>query len=204
MVFALVRTCFKLPLLDLTLILALFSMAMSPIAVADTSTTKRHATYLANALSMSDANVIFMRHALAPGFGDPASFQVNDCSTQRNLNDSGRNQARQLGQILVASNIAISTVLSSEWCRCWQTAELLGLGEWQKFAGLNSFFDGHADRDETLALLRQYLGKLPSKQITLMVTHQVVISAITGIAPTSGGMVLFDSKTGHAERLTFP
>ena len=89
------------------------------------------------------ANVIFLRHALAPGFGDPDNFIKQDCSTQRNLNNKGRLQARLIGHYLRASKISFSEILTSEWCRCIDTAKELNLGKWETFSGLNSFFEGH-------------------------------------------------------------
>ena len=142
-----------------------------------------------------NANLIFIRHALAPGFGDPDNFSINDCSTQRNLSVSGIDQARRIGIFFRKSNVQFSDILSSQWCRCKDTAENLNIGKWEEFSGLNSFFEEHADRDKTLNLLYQKINNLPKDKITLMVTHQVVISAVTNIFTQSGGVVLYNSKT---------
>ena len=150
---------------------------------------------LKNALSKISANVVFMRHALAPGFGDPVEFQINDCSTQRNLDQSGRRQARFTGRYLSNHEIVFDTILSSQWCRCKQTADLLDMGSWQEFTGLNSFFQGHADRTDTLKKLQHKLDNLPADTLVLMITHQVVINAITKISPSSGGLVVYNSRT---------
>ena len=150
---------------------------------------------LQKALSQTSANVVFMRHALAPGFGDPTEFQINDCSTQRNLNQTGRHQARVIGKYLRDHKIVFDTILSSQWCRCKQTAELLDMGSWEEFTGLNSFFQGHADRADTLKKLQHKLGNLPSDTLVLMITHQVVINAVTRIPPASGGFVVYNAKT---------
>lgn len=152
---------------------------------------------LLTAVSSVDANVVFMRHALAPGFGDPDDFQINDCSTQRNLNAAGQDQARSIGRQLSGSAVQFSAILSSEWCRCRDTARLLGLGDWEPYSGLNSFFQDHADRTQTLSLLRQRLNQLPSG-VTLMVTHQVVISAITGQFVGSGELIAYNTKSGRS------
>ena len=147
------------------------------------------------------ADVLFMRHALAPGFGDPTNFDINDCSTQRNLDEQGRKQALNLGEQLRAEGVNYSEIRSSFWCRCYETAELLDIGPVTKFSGLNSFFQQHADRSETLGTLNKYLASLDNEsEPVLLVTHQVVISAVTGISPASGGFVLFNSKTGAASR----
>ena len=146
--------------------------------------------------------VMFMRHALAPGMGDPDNFSINDCNTQRNLDDTGRAQARAIGTKLAAANIKFSAIYSSYWCRCLETAQLLGLGAVKPFDGLNSFFQNHAPRDATLAKLRQKLDILsPSAPASLMVTHAVTIRAITGLSVVSGGVVVYDLKTGTAREL---
>ena len=163
---------------------------------------------LADAIDEIDADVLFLRHALAPGFGDPARFSIDDCRTQRNLSLPGRDQARRIGAYLRNEAIDIRVILSSRWCRCVETAAELGLGPFTTHDGLNSFFDGHVDRDETIELLRAQLdrtaGTRTDGQVTLMVTHQVVITAITGIAPQSGGFVAYNSRTGATRRAGTP
>jgi len=153
-------------------------------------------------LDPSQYNVIFMRHALAPGFGDPDNFDVTDCATQRNLDDQGRAQAREIGQAFAQADVAIDQIYSSQWCRCQDTARLLEMGAHVPFTGLNSFFQNHALRDATLAMLRQKLQQLPTDRVTLMVTHQVVINAITGRSVPSGGVVAYDTRTGLSQPLT--
>jgi len=156
---------------------------------------------LKDAIQDMSANVVFMRHALAPGYGDPANFKIGDCSTQRNLDHVGREQARALGQALRQEGIGFSKILSSEWCRCLDTAQELGLGPWQRFPGLNSFFEGHADRQKTLALLKSELARLGPDELVLMVTHQVVIRAVTGSSVESGGIVLYNTATGTSRQI---
>lgn len=156
---------------------------------------------LIDSIRAIDADVVFMRHALAPGFGDPSNFDINDCSTQRNLDSQGREQAVRLGRQLKSEEVNFSEVKSSYWCRCYDTAELLNVGPVEKFSGLNSFFQQYADKDETLNILNGYLDSLGKESDpVLLVTHQVVISAVTGISPVSGGFVLYNSKTGAASR----
>ena len=150
---------------------------------------------LKKALSEISANVVFMRHALAPGFGDPTEFKLNDCSTQRNLDQAGRHQARFIGNYMRNHKIVFDTILSSQWCRCKQTADLLDMGSWEEFTGLNSFFQGHADRTDTLKKLQKKLDNLPADRLILMITHQVVINAVTKISPASGGFVVYNTRT---------
>jgi len=146
--------------------------------------------------------VIFMRHALAPGYGDPDNFSIDDCRTQRNLDETGRKQARAIGAKLAAAKLNFSAIYASYWCRCLETAQLLGLGPVTPFDGLNSFFQGYAPRDATLQRLEDKLASLPkSAPPVLMVTHYVTIQAITGLSVPSGGVVIFDLKTGAAQEL---
>ena len=156
------------------------------------------------ALAQTGANVVFMRHALAPGYGDPDNFQIEDCNTQRNLDSAGRQQAEAIGRYFREHQITFTAILSSRWCRCTQTAEQLNYGSWSEFDGLNSFFQGHVDRQETLTLLRDKLDSLSSDDLVLMVTHQVVISAITDISPPSGGLVVYNTSTQNAKPVRVP
>ena len=143
--------------------------------------------------------VVMLRHALAPGGGDPANFDVEDCSTQRNLNSVGREQSQTLGKQLNAAGWKPEQVLSSPWCRCLETAELINLGPVEVEAGLASFFEGHVDREGTLARLNQVMAGVDGP--TLMVTHFVVISAVTGLGVGSGEAVVYDPETQQSWRL---
>ena len=146
------------------------------------------------------ANVIFLRHALAPGLGDPLDFIKEDCRTQRNLNDEGRSQARLIGDYLKKSNIRFSEILTSEWCRCIDTAKELDLGQWETFSGLNSFFQGHEKKYQVMEKLWKKIDSLNFSDLVLFVTHQVVITQITGEVPRSGEMVLYNSITKKRSR----
>ena len=154
---------------------------------------------LTAAIARIDADVVFMRHALAPGFGDPAHFALENCDTQRNLDSVGRKQAMEIGAEIRHSATNFTEVLSSEWCRCKETAELLGLGPWIPFSGLNSFFQDFADKDVVLEKLEQKLRHL-EPGVTLMVTHQVVIRSMTGHAVGSGEFIAFNTRTNEARK----
>jgi phosphohistidine phosphatase SixA len=136
-------------------------------------------------------HVAMMRHALAPGTGDPANIRIGDCSTQRNLNETGRAQARAIGDAFRANGIAEAEVFTSQWCRCRETADLLDLGAPSDLPALNSFFGNRADGPGQTEALRDWLtARVPGKPLVL-VTHQVNITALTGIFPSSGEMVVF-------------
>tara|TARA_B110000046_G_scaffold94067_1_gene101973 strand:+ start:520 stop:1104 length:585 start_codon:yes stop_codon:yes gene_type:complete len=162
--------------------------------------TKAHADNngIQEIINNIDANVIFMRHALAPGIGDPTNFKIGDCSTQRNLNQVGITQAVLIGKQLKENSIQFDKVYSSYWCRCYQTASLLDIGLVHKFSGLNSIFQNFVPRKETLKKLEQKLFELPSSSLVIFVTHQVNIQAITKKNVISGGMVAFNTSTKEA------
>ena len=147
--------------------------------------------------------VIFLRHTLAPGNGDPGHFNLKDCRTQRNLDETGRQQARAIGKRIAAANISISEVYSSEWCRCLETALLLDIGAVTPLSGLNSFYQNHAPQKATLAKLAAKLNSLPHDgPPVIMVTHYVTIQAITNVAVRSGGAVLYDLATQKSFELS--
>ena len=129
-----------------------------------------------------------MRHALAPGTGDPAGFTLEDCSTQRNLDDRGRAQALAIGAAFRARGVQFDAVLSSQWCRCQETASLLELGEVTPAPVFNSFFrdfDQRAVRTAGALELLETRGGRP-----IVVTHQVNISALTGRGTRSGEVLV--------------
>jgi len=142
---------------------------------------------------------VFMRHALAPGFGDPAKFALDDCNTQRNLDGVGRQQAVAIGAEITRSETRFTEILLSQWCRCIETTELLGLQEWTTFSGLNSFFQNFAEKEVVLQRLNQKLNELASG-VTLMVTHQVVITAVTGQSIDNGELVAFNMHTKEVHK----
>ena len=150
-----------------------------------------------------DANVIFMRHALAPGIGDPNNFKIGDCSTQRNLNETGIAQAVLIGKQLKKNSIQFNKIYSSQWCRCLETAELLKLGEVIPESSLNSGFKGIFNKEKSLSTLRNILEALNNEnEPILMVTHYGTISALTGINVDSGGVVAYDVNTKRSIKIS--
>lgn len=130
--------------------------------------------------------IAIMRHALAPGTGDPAGFDLDDCSTQRNLNDAGRAQARAIGEAFRANGVRVDRVLTSQWCRCKDTARLLNLAPVEEFPPLNSFFADRSTADTQTRRTRAFLADLPPERMVVLVTHQVNVTALTGVYPRSG------------------
>jgi len=141
---------------------------------------------------MSGVNILMIRHAYAPGSGDPDNFKVGDCTTQRNLDGRGREQARFIGDWLRSKGIKAAKVYSSQWCRCLETARLLDLGTVAELPALNSFYELPQDRESNIKALRSFIANLPvSGELIIMVTHFVAILEITGEGVSSGeGVVL--------------
>jgi phosphohistidine phosphatase SixA len=136
--------------------------------------------------------VLLMRHALAPGIGDPANFKVTDCSTQRNLNEAGRKDARAIGQWLARQEVKILRVESSRWCRAKETAQLLNLGQVRLNKNLDSLFrDSDPISDpQTANIRKRILDHRKTKGLLIMVGHSVNIQALTDISLDSGEGVL--------------
>lgn len=136
-------------------------------------------------------HVALMRHAIAPGVGDPAGFRLDDCTTQRKLSARGRAQARAIGERFRANGIATAAVFSSQWCRCLDTARGLALGEVVAFPGLNSFFADRGEEARHTAAVRALIGERARSPLPLvLVTHQVNITALTGVFPASGEIIV--------------
>ena len=133
---------------------------------------------------------IMMRHALAPGTGDPSDFDVNECATQRNLSDDGRRQAVEAGEWLRKNGIERAKVFSSAWCRCLDTARLLDVGPVDVLSPLNSFFNNRERREPQMTALRSWLADYSVDRPLILVTHQVNISALTGSFARSGDMLV--------------
>jgi len=140
--------------------------------------------------------VVLIRHALAPGGGDPTGFKIDDCKTQRNLNKVGINQSKKIGKIFRDNKIPIDIVLSSEWCRCKDTA-FHAFGRFKEFSALNSTFSNPYIKNETRQIkeIKKYLKKWDGKGKNLiLVTHYSIITAITDAVPGSGEIVIADKN----------
>ena len=150
------------------------------------------ASELSESLKKSD-HVLLMRHALAPGVGDPAGYKLQDCKSQRNLDTTGRAQAHKTGQWLKAQGVGNALVFTSAWCRCKETAENLAFGTPVLEASLNSFFDDMRQGPQSNANLQKFIvNQLKTKgdRALILVTHQVNITEFTGETIGSGDMVL--------------
>ena len=140
-------------------------------------------------------NIIFIRHALAPGSGDPENFDLNDCNTQRNLSYQGIKQSERLGIFFLKNQIPIDVVLSSEWCRCKDTAKY-AFENYKTFSALNSFFSHNFQKNKNTQMsdLREYLKSWKSDKNLILVTHYVTILEIINKSSSSGEILITDSK----------
>ena len=136
------------------------------------------------------AAIALMRHALAPGTGDPPNFVIDDCRTQRNLSNNGRKQATAIGNRFRSHGIRNAEVFTSEWCRCRETAELLKFSKIRPLKMLNSFFQHFERAEPQTEELKSWLIAHQSNTPTVLVTHQVNITALTGIFPRSGEIIV--------------
>jgi broad specificity phosphatase PhoE len=133
----------------------------------------------------SGGAVVLLRHARAPGVGDPSGFRLEDCATQRNLSPEGREQARRIGAAFRDRAIPVERVLSSRWCRALDTARL-AFGSVDPYPGLDSFFAERGEREGRTREVRNLVSRWQSSGVLVLVTHQVNITALTGQAPAEG------------------
>jgi len=171
------------------------------LGVVMTGSFQVSASELSEALKKSDA-VLLMRHALAPGIGDPAGYKLQDCKSQRNLDATGRAQAQKTGQWLKAQGVGNALVFTSAWCRCKETAENLAFGTPVLEPSLNSFFDDMRQGPQSNVNLQKFIvGQLKSKgdKALILVTHHVNIAEFTAENVGSGDMVL--AKVNSAGKL---
>ncbi len=146
--------------------------------------------------SLDEGNkLIFIRHALAPGNGDPDNFNINDCSTQRNIDQKGIQQSKKIGLFFKKNNIKIDRVLSSEWCRCKDTARI-AFKNFETFNALNSFYDEKFASNERKQIedLKHFISNWHSDKNLVLVTHFVVISSILNVGASSGEILISDKN----------
>ena len=139
--------------------------------------------------------LVFIRHAIAPGNGDPNNFDINDCSTQRNLDKNGIEESKKIGLFFKNNKIKIDKVLSSQWCRCKDTAKY-AFKNFETFDALNSFYDERFAKNETKQIddLKKYIKNWDSDKNLVFVTHYVVISSILNIGTSSGEIIISDKN----------
>ncbi|WP_203070210.1 histidine phosphatase family protein [Falsiroseomonas ponticola] len=141
--------------------------------------------------ALRDGAMVLFRHANAPGGGDPPGFRPGDCATQRNLDEAGRAQARRIGAAFRAEGVPMGAVLASAWCRTTETAELAFPGQARVEPAFNSFFADRGSAPAQTAAARAILLAWQGPGALFVSTHQVNITALTGIVPAPGeGVVM--------------
>jgi broad specificity phosphatase PhoE len=149
-------------------------------------------------LLQTGGQVVVMRHASTErGIGDPPGFRLDDCRTQRNLSSAGREEARRLGEAFKARRIPIGQVRSSRWCRCLETAQL-AFGSAEPWSPLDSFFNDRSRAAKQTQAVRELMAHPPSAGNVILVTHQVNISALTGLFPAPGELIVL-TPLGNAD-----
>ena len=149
---------------------------------------------LQNLLS-EGGKLIFIRHAYAPGSGDPDNFDLSNCASQRNLNQEGINQAKTINKFFLENHMDSNLVLSSEWCRCKHTAKY-AFKNYKTKSFLNSFFSQKFAHNKAKQIkdLKEFIKKWNGKGNLIFVTHYVVISEILNLSTSSGEIVITDKE----------
>ena len=139
------------------------------------------------------ARVILMRHAATSGgAGDPDGFRLEDCATQRNLTEQGRAAAKSAGEQIRAQKIPIEKILSSQWCRCRDTATLMALGPIETAETFNNAYALSGRRDVLTKGAREVIAAWRGPGVLIVVTHGANILPLTGFQPAEGEMVVVD------------
>jgi len=205
--------------LSTTLFICLFTLGSTTLSATESKAASKTASETAawEAFARGEA-IAIMRHAIAPGTGDPAEFDLDDCKTQRNLSDEGQLQAQQIGSQIREHGIDNAEVYSSQWCRCVDTATNLDSGPVQQLPMLNSFFQDRSTENAQTGKLEQWIinrlstndsstdspTKADQQNTTpaILVTHQVNITALTGVFPGSGEVVFVTMSDDQLTVLT--
>src|SRR5688500_15071946 len=154
-------------------------------------------------LLKAGGQVILIRHTItAPGAGDPPGMRLDDCRTQRNLTDAGRQHARRIGEEWRKRGIPLERVISSPWCRCLETARL-AFGKAEISEALSNLFGRSENSERQVREMRALVSRHAGKGNLVLVSHGSTISALTGISPGTGEMVVL-SKGAVAGRLSVP
>ena len=151
-----------------------------------------------------DGHVALIRHGSAPGApGDPKGFRLDDCKTQRNLSDQGRADARALGERFRAQRVKVGKVISSQWCRCRQTAELMNIGPVEEAPTFNNAFVLSAKRDTLTEGARAAIAAWRGPGVLVVVTHGQNILALLGIHPAEGEVVVVAPEPNSEKKMRF-
>ena len=148
--------------------------------------------------------LIFIRHGHAPGSGDPDNFDISNCASQRNLNKAGIEQAKTIGNFFLKNHIKTNIVLSSEWCRCKQTAKY-AFKNYETKNFLNSFYDKKFlnNKKKQIKELKNYIKNSKKEKNIVFVTHYVVVAELLNIFPEPGEVIITDKNLIIINRIKF-
>jgi phosphohistidine phosphatase SixA len=151
-----------------------------------------------------DGKIIFIRHAYAPGGGDPDGFDISNCASQRNLSKEGITQSKNIGKFFSENNIQIDKVLSSEWCRCKQTAKY-AFNKYETRSFLNSFFSAKfaSNKNKQIYDLKKYINEWSGDNNLVLVTHYVTIQEVLNVTSSSGELIIADRNFNVLARQNF-
>ena len=163
------------------------------ILISLTISIKANSNQKLENLLMNEGKLIFIRHAYAPGTGDPTNFNIKDCTTQRILNKKGIKQSKLIKNFFIEKKIPIYKVLSSEWCRCKDTSFYAFENYETKFF-LNSFYDVKFARNKSKQIkeLKEYVKNWNGKKNLILVTHYVVILEVLNVSASSAELIIAD------------
>ena len=158
----------------------------------------------AQSLLEEGGKLIFIRHAIAPGGGDPVDFDILRCETQRNLSKEGIAQSKNIGKFFSENNIQIDKVLSSEWCRCKQTAKY-AFNKYETRSFLNSFFSAKfaSNKNKQIYDLKKYINEWSGDNNLVLVTHYVTIQEVLNVTSSSGELIIADRNFSVLARQNF-
>tara|TARA_B000000557_G_scaffold181422_1_gene148139 strand:+ start:244 stop:798 length:555 start_codon:yes stop_codon:yes gene_type:complete len=147
-------------------------------------------------------NIIFIRHSLAPGSGDPENINLKDCKTQRNLNSEGIKQSKKIGNFFKKNKIKVEHVFSSEWCRCKDTA-YHAFENFKTFDALNSFYSEkfYKNKNKQIKNLKKFINGWDNNSNLVLVTHYVVILEILGVGTGSGEIIISNKNYEIKDRI---
>jgi len=179
--------------IQLALFIALMLLGGTADAVDDAA--------LAWAALSGDGHVALIRHASAPGVGDPSAYKLDDCATQRNLSEQGRAEAAALGARFRMQRVKVGKVVSSQWCRCKQTAELMNIGPVEDAPTFNNAFVLNNVRDELTAGARAVIDAWRGPGTLVVVTHDENIQLMLGLRPREAEIIVVTPNPTSQKRM---
>jgi phosphohistidine phosphatase SixA len=171
-----------------TLFALAISLVAAPAGAADGSLE-------AWAALVKGGSVALVRHGNAPpGYGgDPPGFKIDDCATQRNMDEKGRAQAKAVGEAFRQHAVPVDKILSSPWCRCLETARLMALGP---IEGTMTVAASDRSPDRLIAL-KQMVSGWRGPGTLVVVTHALTVQGLVGIMPGQAETVVIRPKPGQ-------